>query len=124
MTQQAILTACKKGSESWQQAFNTQNAKGCAQQYIDTCTMHARPVGTFSGAAAIEAFWQDIMDKGLKDVVYSDVQWEPALEDGYILTAKWQMNHAFGVVHKEHWVMQSDGLARLVHDDFEIQGER
>lgn len=34
------------------------------------------------------------------------------------------MNKAFGVVHREHWVVQEDGHARLVSDYFEVQGER
>ncbi len=34
------------------------------------------------------------------------------------------MNKAFGVVHREHWALEADGCARLVSDDFEVQGER
>ena len=55
---------------------------------------------------------------------YTDVLWEPEGDDGYILIAKWTMNKAFGVVHKEHWAMQSDGSAKLISDCFEVQGER
>lgn len=124
MSEHDVLAACKQGIATWQKAFNAQDAKGCAEQYTQNCVMHARPFGTFEGKVAIQAFWQDIIDKGFKDVEYSDVSWEAYGEDGYILTSKWIMNSAFGVVHKEHWVVQSDGKARLVHDDFEIQGER
>ncbi|WP_375750519.1 YybH family protein [Vibrio sp. HN007] len=124
MFDQDVLAACKQGIGAWQKAFNAQDAKGCADQYSHGCTMHARPFGTFEGRAAIQAFWQDIMDKGFKDVAYTDVNWEPCGEDGYILTSKWTMNSAFGVVHREHWVVEDDGHARLVHDDFEVQGER
>ena len=45
-------------------------------------------------------------------------------EDGYILTSSWTMNKAFGVVHREHWQVGADGLAKLASDDFEVQGER
>ena len=33
MTDNKILEACKKGIAAWQQAFNQQDAKGCAEQY-------------------------------------------------------------------------------------------
>lgn len=124
MLERDVLAACKKGIEDWKKAFNTQDAKGCADQYTLGCTMHARPFGTFEGKDAIQAFWQDIMDKGFRDIIYTDVKWEPCGDDGYILSSKWTMNNAFGVVHREHWVVESDGHARLVHDDFEVQGER
>ena len=45
-------------------------------------------------------------------------------ESNYILTSKWTMNKAFGVVHKEVWTMQEDGKARLTYDEFEVLGER
>jgi len=34
------------------------------------------------------------------------------------------MNKAFGVVHREHWIVQRDGIARLLNDEFEVMGER
>ena len=122
MSNRNVLEICKQGIENWREAFNAQDAAGCANQYTQNCTMHARPFGTFEGKEAIQAFWQDIMDKGFKDVAYTDESWEPSGGDGYILSSKWTMNNAFGVVHREHWVVQSDGYARLVHDDFEILG--
>ncbi|MBF4245218.1 isochorismatase [Vibrio anguillarum] len=124
MVNNSVLAACQQGIEAWQSAFNQQDAKGCADQYISTSTMHARPFGVFEGKSAIEAFWQDIMDEGFKEVSYTNVYWEPAGQNGYILTAEWQMNKAFGVIHKEHWVVESDGKARLASDDFEVLGER
>ena len=33
MTQEQVLAACKEGIALWQQAFNAQDAKGCAKQY-------------------------------------------------------------------------------------------
>ncbi|GAB2666621.1 YybH family protein [Vibrio panuliri] len=120
----AVLEACKQGIKAWQIAFNQQDAKGCAAQYQETCTMHARPFGDFTGHEAIEAFWQDIMDKGFNSVEYTDVEWQPLGDDAYILSAKWTMNQAFGVVHKEVWQLDADGKARLASDDFEVLGER
>ncbi len=124
MTQNEILSACKAGIAAWQKAFNNQDAQGCAEQYQLDCTMHARPFGTFEGKEAIQAFWQDIISKGFKDVAYDDVKWEPIGNNGYLLSSKWTMNKAYGVVHKEHWVVGDDGLAKLASDDFEIQGEK
>ena len=119
-----VLEACKKGIAAWQTAFNNHNAQGCAAQYNEDCVMHARPFGTFEGREAIQAFWQGIIDQGFKDVDYTDVKWEEHQDGGYILTSSWTMNKAFGVVHREHWVVEADGHARLISDDFEVQGER
>lgn len=119
-----VLEACKAGISAWQRAFNRQDAAGCVAQYQADCVMEARPFGRFEGTEAIQAFWQDIIDKGFKDVDYTDVTWEPIGNDGYLLSSKWTMNNAYGVVHKEHWQVGSDGKAKLVSDDFEILGER
>ncbi len=119
-----VLEACKKGIAAWQTAFNNQDAQGCAAQYNEDCVMHARPFGAFEGREAIQAFWQGIIDQGFKDVDYTDVKWEEHQDGGYILTSSWTMNKAFGVVHREHWVVEADGHARLISDDFEVQGER
>ncbi|MGF1734984.1 YybH family protein [Photobacterium satsumensis] len=118
------LARCKAGIAAWQQAFNQQDAAGCAAQYTDECVMEATPFGVFEGREAIQAFWQNIIDQGFADVDYSDVRWEAEGDNGYILTASWTMNKAFGVVHREHWMVQADGKARLVSDHFEVQGER
>jgi len=64
------------------------------------------------------------MEQGFADVDYTDVQWEPIADNGYILTSKWTMNKAFGAVYREHWIVEVDGKARLISDDFEVQGER
>lgn len=124
MTQEQILAACKAGISAWQQAFNSQDAAGCAAQYAEDTVMEARPFGTFTGREEIRAFWQNIMDQGFADVDYTEIKWEPIGEDGYLLTASWTMNKAFGVVHSEHWTVQEDGKARLIADNFEVQGER
>ncbi|MEZ9576133.1 MULTISPECIES: YybH family protein [unclassified Vibrio] len=102
MLDNQILEACKQGINAWQKAFNNQDAKGCADQYTKSCVMEARPFGTFEGHEAIQAFWQNIIDQGFKDVDYTDVKWEEHTDGGYILTASWTMNKAFGVVHHEH----------------------
>lgn len=124
MSDNATLTACKQGIADWQTAFNRQDAAGCAAQYNENAVMQARPFGEFKGREAIQAFWQNIMDQGFADVDYTNVEWTEAEEGGYILTSSWTMNKAFGVVHREHWLVEDDGRARLISDDFEVQGER
>lgn len=124
MNDNSVLDACQAGLAAWKQAFNNQDAAGCAAQYNDNCVMDARPFGTFEGREAIQAFWQNIIDQGYCDVAYSDEKWEAIGDDGYLLSSSWTMNKAFGVVHREHWVVESDGRARLISDDFEVQGER
>ena len=120
----SVLTACKAGIKAWQDAFNRQDAAGCAACYAEGCTMLAKPFGEFKGSEQIQGVWQQIIDQGFKDVDYTQVEWAPVGEDGYILTSSWTMNKAYGVVHKEHWQVQADGIARLVYDEFEVQGER
>lgn len=120
----SVLEACQAGIESWKQAFNQQNAKGCAEQYAPNATMVAKPFGTFEGREEVQAFWQQIMDQGFSGVEYTDVSWTKLDEKSYLLSSKWTMNKAFGVVHKEVWTLQEDGKARLTYDEFEVLGER
>lgn len=124
MTEQQVLEACKQGIATWQKAFNNQDAIGCAEQYNDNAVMQARPFGTFEGRQTIESFWQGIIDQGFKEVEYTDVEWRKFDDTSFILTSKWTMNKAFGVVHRELWRIEADGKARLIEDEFEVQGER
>lgn len=121
---QETLDACKAGIMAWQKAFNHGDAEGCASQYAENTEMVAKPFGKFKGRDEIETFWANLIGQGFTEVEYSNVDWQPEGEDGYILTAQWQMNKAYGVVHREHWQIQADGKARLVYDEFEVLGER
>ncbi|QLE86567.1 isochorismatase [Shewanella sp. Scap07] len=124
MSPEQVLAACQQGIAAWQQAFNNQDAAGCAAQYHDDCIMEAKPFGRFEGRAAIEVFWQGIIEQGFCDVDYTDVSWRAHPDEGYILTSKWTMNKAYGVVHREHWTLDKNGRARLISDEFEVLGER
>tara|TARA_Y100001956_G_C4117322_1_gene185567 strand:+ start:1325 stop:1699 length:375 start_codon:yes stop_codon:yes gene_type:complete len=124
MTEQQVLEACKEGIATWQKAFNNQDAKGCAEQYNDNAVMQARPFGTFEGKQMIESFWQGIIDQGFRDVEYTNVEWRKFDDTSFILTSKWTMNKAFGVVHRELWRIEADNKARLIEDEFEVMGER
>lgn len=119
-----ILAACQQGIENWKQAFNHQNAAGCAAQYTEKAVMTAKPFGTFVGREAIREFWQQIIDQGFTDVSYRNTTWEMKDHNAYILRSEWSMNKAWGVVHEEIWVVQPDGQALLESDEFEVLGEK
>lgn len=116
-----VLVATKKASEAWKNAFNTGNAAGCAAQYESDAVMHARPFGTFTGTEEITAFWQQLVDGGYSDVEYIEPKFEVVDENSVLLTSSWKMNKAAGVIHRELWVLQADGSAKLREDDFEAQ---
>lgn len=118
----SLLRAVKKASEQWKSAFNSGSAAGCAAQYEKEAVMHARPFGTFTGTDEITAFWQKLIDDGFSDVDYIDPKIEIVDAATAILTSGWKMNKASGVIHKELWVLQEDGSARLREDDFEATG--
>ena len=117
-----VLQALNKASEQWKSSFNSGDAAGCAAQYEQSAVMHARPFGTFTGREEIQSFWQKLIDDGFRDVDYIDSKIEIIDETSGILTSRWKMNKASGVIHKELWVLQADGTAKLREDDFEAQG--
>ena len=117
-----VLDAVKQASEQWKSAFNSGNAAGCANQYEDNAVMQARPFGTFTGIPEIQAFWQKLIDDGFAHVEYLDPHIKVVDETSAVLTSRWQMNKASGVIHKELWILQADGTAKLREDDFEAIG--
>ena len=116
-----LLGAINTASAKWKAAFNFGDAIGCVKQYESLAIMHARPIGTYKGTIEIQSFWQELIDDGYSGVVYIDTKINIVNETSAILTAKWQMNKANGVIHKELWVLQDDGAAKLSEDDFEIK---
>ena len=116
-----VLEAVNKASMQWKAAFNSGDAVGCAAQYEKDAVMHARPFGTFTGTADIQAFWQKLIDDGFSDVDYIEPEIEVVDETSAILTSGWKMNKAGGIIHKELWVLQADGSAKLREDDFEAK---
>ncbi|WOO41937.1 nuclear transport factor 2 family protein [Rubellicoccus peritrichatus] len=117
-----ILNAINAASTRWKTAFNSGDAAGCAAQYEEDAVMHARPFGTFTGTTEIQAFWQKLIDDGFSQVEYIDPHIEVVDENSAILASGWKMNKAGGVIHKELWVLQADGTAKLREDDFEAKG--
>ena len=118
----AVIDAVNKASAQWKSAFNSGDAAGCAAQYEKNAVMHARPFGTFTGSYEIQGFWQKLIDDGFSDVDYIDPKIEVVDGKSAILTSGWKMNKAGGVIHKELWILQADGTAKLREDDFEAKG--
>ena len=115
-----VLEAINTASTQWKLAFNAGNSSGCAEHYEKDAVMHARPFGTFTGTTEIQRFWQQIMNDGYANVEYIDPKIEVVDETSGMLTSGWKMNKAEGVIHKEHWVLQEGGIAKLREDDFEV----
>ena len=120
MAQPDVLDIVKKASEQWQAYFNAGDASGCAGQYEKDAIMQVKPFGIFKGHAEIMAFWQKIIDDGFSEVEYIDPQFEVLDETRVLLKSGWRMNKASGVIHKELWVLQDDGAAKLREDSFEV----
>ncbi len=116
---QIVINAVKEASARWQNAFNTGDAVGCASQYERTAVMRAEPFGNFEGTEAIQAFWQQLIKDGFADVQYLDPKIEVIDEESAVLKSGWKMNQAKGVIHRELWVLQADGSAKLREDHFE-----
>ena len=114
-----LLQAVEVASQAWKAAFNAGDAAGCAAQYEANAVMQARPFGTFTGRAEIEGFWSKLIGDGFSDVEYLDPKVEVLDASSAVLTSGWRMNKAGGVIHRELWVLQDDGTAKLREDDFE-----
>ncbi|UTW47293.1 nuclear transport factor 2 family protein [Bacterioplanoides sp. SCSIO 12839] len=119
---QILLDAVNAASQRWKDAFNAGDAAGCAAQYEADSVMHARPFGTFEGTEAIQGFWAQLIADGFSDIEYLNTNIEIIDESSAVLSSDWKMNKAGGVIHKELWVLQEDGSAKLREDDFEAQG--
>ncbi|MEM1169100.1 MAG: nuclear transport factor 2 family protein [Cyanobacteria bacterium P01_H01_bin.35] len=117
-----VIKAVNEASNKWKAAFNAGDASGCAAQYEENAVMHARPFGTFTGTDEIESFWKKLIEDGYSNVDYIEPSVDVIDEKSAVLKSAWKMNKAKGVIHKELWVLQSDGAAKLREDDFEAQG--
>lgn len=117
-----LLAAVQAASEYWRAAFNSGDAAGCAAAYEEDAVMVAKPFGTFTGRKDIQAFWNKIIAEGFTDVEYIEPDIKVVDETSAVVSSKWRMNKAHGVITKELWVMQNDGTALLREDDFEVLG--
>ena len=118
----ALLAAVNEGSARWRAAFNSGDANGCAEAYESDAVMHARPMGIFNGRVEILAFWTKLIGDGFAEVEYIDPQVEVLDSCKAVIKSGWKMNKAKGIIHREVWVLQEDGTAKLREDDFEVTG--
>ena len=121
ISQVPLIQAIEQASIHWQLAFNTGDAAACSHYYEDNAIMQADPFGTFIGRKSIQAFWQQLIDDGFTDVRYIAPTITVVDDNTGLLTAKWTMNNAHGIITKELWVLQEDGSAKLREDLFEAQ---
>ena len=118
----AMRTAVETASEEWKTAFNSGDAAGCAAAYEVDAIMVAKPFGTFHGREDIKAFWQKIFSDGFAAVEYLNPEIVVVDEVSALLSSKWKMNNAHGIITKELWVLQGQGILLLREDEFEILG--
>ncbi len=118
----AVISAAEAGSEKWKAAFNTGDAAACAACYEEGAVVVAKPFGTFTGRSEIEGLWAKVIGDGFCDVEYLEPEFTVESETAALLTSRWQMNNAHGVITRELWVLQPDGSALLREDHFEALG--
>ena len=115
----ALITRTLDASKQWKTFFNQGNAAGCASMYEEDAQMVAKPFGVYKGRQQVEMFWQELIEEGFADVSYLDPSVEPVDENSTVLTSRWTMNNAQGVISRELWVLQADGSMLLREDHFE-----
>ena len=116
-----LITKTQTASQQWKDFFNAGDAKGCASMYEESAYMLAKPLGEFTGRHQIQAFWQNLIDQGFSDVAYIEPTTEVLDSTSVLLTSRWKMNKAHGIITNELWVLQADGQMRLKEDHFEVQ---
>ncbi|WP_299005373.1 SgcJ/EcaC family oxidoreductase [uncultured Shewanella sp.] len=116
----AIQTAVAAASKAWKDAFNAGDAAAAAALYEEDAIMVVKPFGTYKGRQAIQSFWENIIENGYKDVIYSNTNTRILDNNSARVSSDWRMNNAQGVITNELWVIQADGTARLKEDHFEI----
>ncbi|MBL4661284.1 MAG: hypothetical protein JKY19_13075 [Alcanivoracaceae bacterium] len=115
-----VLNAVNKSSDDWINAFNTGNAIKAANAYEIDAVMTVLPFGTFTGRTQIQGFWDNLISQGFTNVRYLEPTIKVITAHSAIVTSKWEMNKAHGLITKELWIIQDDGTAKLRIDNFEV----
>ena len=114
-----LLTAVQNASKAWMNAFNSGDATGCANAYDLNGIMTAKTVSERSRDATIyRPFWKKLIAQGYAKVRYFDTKVEVINAKAAVLSSKWEMNKAHGIITKELWVLHDDGQAKLKVDNF------
>ena len=116
----AIIDQVAAASDRWIAMFNQGDTTGCVAAYHPDAVIEAKPVGTFQGHLAIDAFWRPFMAAGAGELVYSRRRYQVQDEHNVLLSAEWSMNVGRGIITKEHWQLEGDRWI-LRFDAFEIQ---
>lgn len=116
-----LSTAVAAASRAWREAFNAGDAAAAAALYEEDAVMVAKPFGTFTGRADIQAFWEQLVQGGYDDIIYTNTRTDVSADlTAATVSAQWAMNNAHGIITKELWVLQPDGTALLREDHFEV----
>lgn len=118
--QKNLHVAVAQASKAWKDAFNAGNAAGAAALYEENAVMVVKPFGTYEGREQIRAFWENIINGGYAEVIYTNTVTTMLDDNSAQIASDWKMNNAHGVITNELWVMQPDGTALLREDHFEI----
>ncbi len=118
-----LTEAVQKGSDAWVNAFNKGDAVAAANAYDESAMMNVVPFGTFIGRKNIQVFWEDLISQGYAKVRYIDPVIEIINARAAVISSKWKMNKAQGVITKELWVLDDEGQAKLRIDNFEVVGD-
>lgn len=119
-----LVKAITDASAAWVRAFNSGDAEGSANLYEADGIMTATPFGTYTGRKDIQAFWANLIAQGYGAVRYIDPELEVINAKTALISSKWEMNKAHGIITKELWVLQDDGQAKLRIDNFEVLGSK
>ncbi|MCG8405194.1 MAG: isochorismatase family protein [Phycisphaerales bacterium] len=110
----------RAASQRWIENFNSGNLEQIVQAYGEKAVMRAKPHGRFTGRKEIQGFWESLLEEGFAELEYRDVKIDVQSNDEAVLSANWNMNLASGVITKELWRHQEDGIWRLEEDDFAV----
>ena len=82
--------------------------------------MTIKPFGMFAGRKSIQGFWENSISQGYSNVSYIEQDIEIINTNSAIISSKWKMNKAHGIITKELWILQDDGQAKLRIENFEV----
>ncbi len=109
-----------KASNTWIKRFNQGDVDYCVSAYTKNASMTAKPFGTFIGRAKIDKFWRPFVKKGASFLVYRNTIVKQINPTTVHLSSDWSMNVGEGIITKEEWVKEKDGIWRLNDDHFEV----
>ena len=86
--------------------------------------MTVKPFGMFAGRKSIQGFWENSISQGYSNVSYIEPDIEKINTNSAIISSKWKMNKAHGIITKELWILQGDGQEKLRIEILKCLGAR